>query len=153
MFEEPIVPDNIKQMSRKNREKVEEREEVDEVAHQPLATAMSEGGGNDMLLMMQMWMEESKRKDETWRTEMRMQREEAREREERAKHREERLLEKMQAQIEATTRPMTVKTRTESLNLLRLTAESSLDTLIFTFEAQLNMATVPEIDWKLKLVG
>ena len=76
-----------------------------------------------------------------------------REREERAKNREERLLEKMQAQIEAMTRPVTVKTCTESLNLPRLTAEGSLDTFISTFEAQLNMATVPETDWKLKLVG
>ena len=140
-------------MSSKNREKVEGREEVEEIAPQPLATALSGGGGNDMLLLMQMWMEESKRKDETWRTEMRVQREEAREREERAKHREEQLLEKMQAQIEAMTRPVTVKTRKESLNLPRLTAESSLDTFIATFEAQLNMATVPETDWKLKLVG
>ena len=150
---EGIVPENIDTMGRKNREKVEDREEVEEIAPQPLVTASSGGGGNDMLLLMQMWIEESKRKDETWRTEMRVQREEAREREERAKHREERLLEKMQAQIEATTRPVTVKTRKESLNLPRLTAESSLDTFVATFEAQLNMATVPETDWKLKLVG
>ena len=98
-------------------------------------------------------MEESKRKDEAWSTEMKLQREDARDREKRAKHREERLMEKMQAQIEATTRPVTVKTRTESLNLPRLTAESSLDTFISTFEAQLNMATVPETNWKLKVVG
>ena len=153
MFEEPQRPENIGEMSRKNRERVEEREEVEEGVQPPLVTAMSVGGGNDMVLMMQMWMEESKRIDETWRTEVRLQREEAREREEKAKNREERLLDKMQAQIEVTTQPVTIKTRTESLNLPRLTAEGSLDTFISTFEDQLNMATVPETDWKLKLVG
>ena len=106
-----------------------------------------------MLVWMQMWMEESKRKEEAWRGEMRLQREDAREREERAQGREERLIAKMQAQIEATSRPVTVKTRTESLNLPRLTADSSLDTFISTFEAQLNMATILESDWKLKLTG
>ena len=59
----------------------------------------------------------------------------------------------MQAQIEVSSRPVTVKTRTNSLYLPRLMAESSLDTFISTFEAQLNMATVPESDWKLKLIG
>jgi len=43
--------------------------------------------------------------------------------------------------------------RTEPLNLLRLTAESSLDTFIATFEAQLSIATVPEANWKLELIG
>ena len=59
----------------------------------------------------------------------------------------------MQAQIEAASRLVTVKTRTESLNLPRLTADSSLETFISTFEAQLNMATVPDSEWKLKLIG
>ena len=71
VFEKPQRPENIGEMSRKNREKVEEREEVEGV-QPPLVTAMCGGGGNDMVLMMQMWMEESKRKDETWRTEMRL---------------------------------------------------------------------------------
>ena len=62
---EGIGPENIDTMSRKNREKVEDREEIEEIAPQPLATATSWGGGIDMLLLMQMWMEESKSKDET----------------------------------------------------------------------------------------
>ena len=147
VFNEPLAVESLREMSRKNnRERVEEREEVDEGVLQPQATAVKSGEGNDMMVWMQMWMEESKRKDEAWRVEMRMQWEDV-------QGREDRLMAKMQAQIEATTTPVTVKTRTESLNLPRLTANSSLDTFISTFETQLNMATIPESDWKLKLVG
>ena len=35
VFEEPIAPENIGEMSRKNRERVEEREEVDEGVQPP----------------------------------------------------------------------------------------------------------------------
>ena len=162
---EPVVNDCLTEMSRnKNKERHEDREDAEDTAQQPPGAKAASGGAGDMMAWMQMWMQESKRKEdewreetqrkeEAWRVEMRLQRKDAREREDRAKGREERLLEKMQAQIEASSRPVTVKTRKESLNLPRLMAESSLDTFISTFEAQLNMATVPESDWKLKLIG
>ena len=63
------------------------------------------------------------------------------------------MLAKMQAQIEASSRHVAIKTRTEPLNLPRLTADSYLDTFITAFEDQLTMATIPVSDWKLKLVG
>ena len=111
------------------------------------------GAGEDMMAFIQIWMEESRRRDEesrrkevAWREEMCRQRQEA-------EKWEERLLGKMQTQIEAVGRPVTVKARTDPLNLPRLTTESSLDTFISTFEAQLGLATIPESDWKLKLIG
>ena len=90
--------------------------------------------------------EENRKKEDAWREEMARQRQDA-------EKREERLLGKMQAQIEATSRPTTMRSRVEALNLPKLTAESSLDTFISTFEAQLSLAAVSKTEWKLKLIG
>ena len=70
-----------------------------------------------------------------------------------AENREERLLGKLQAQIEAASRPIPTRSRQEPLNLPKLTTENFFDTFISTFEAQLSLAEVPKHDWKLKLIG
>ena len=153
-----------------NRNK-DKPEEVGEVEQVPLSATSKPGGGGDMVAFMQMWMEESKRRDDdnrrreeeqrrrdeerreesrrkedAWRAEMAKQREDA-------DRREERLLGKMQAQIEAAGRPTPMRSRLEPLNLPKLTADSSLDTFISTFEAQLTLAVVSKTEWKLKLIG
>jgi len=65
---EDIVPENLDTMSSRNRDKGENRKEAEEedVVPQPLTTATSGRGWNDMVLLMQMWMKESKRKEEAW---------------------------------------------------------------------------------------
>ena len=67
---------------------------------------MNTGGGSEMTAMIQMWMEESRckeeesrRKEELWRLEMKLQRGEARDRENRAKDREEKLLRKCRLRL------------------------------------------------------
>ena len=84
--------------------------------------------------------EESRRKEDAWRAEIAKQREDV-------DRREERLLRKMQAQIEAAGRPTPMRSRLEPLNLPKLTADSSLDTFISTFEAQLTLAVVSKTEW------
>ena len=154
VYNKPLVSQEFGEMRRnKNKDKAEGKEDVGEVDQVPLMETGRPGARGDMMAFMQIWMEESRRRDkasrrkeDAWREEMGRQRQEA-------EKREERLLGKMQAQIEAVGRPVTVKTRTDPLNLPRLTTESFLDTFISTFEAQLSLATIPESDWKLKLIG
>ena len=159
--EEPLVNSDALEMSKnKGKEKNEGRDDAEHTSQQVPLLASKPGGGVDMVSLMQLWMEEGRRRDEenrrreeenrrkedTWREEMCRQRQGA-------EKREERLLGKMQAQIEAVSRPVTCRPRVEPLNLPKLTAENSLDTFISTFEAQLSLAVVPKSEWKLKLIG
>ena len=110
MCNEPLESQEVEEMSRnRNKDKTEGRDDVGEVEQTPLMAAGRPGWGGDMMIFMQMWMEESRRRDEesrrkheAWREEMCRQRQEA-------EKREERLLGKIQAQIEAVGRPVTVK--------------------------------------------
>ena len=143
----------------KGKEKNEGRDDAEDTSQQVPLLASKAGGGVDMVSLMQLWMEEGRRRDEenrrreeesrrkedAWREEMHRQRQEA-------EKREERLLGKMQAQIEAVSRPVTCKPQAEQLNLPKLTAENSLDTFMSTFEAQLSLVVVPKSKWKLKLI-
>ena len=158
VFGESLGSVELPDMSRsRNKDKSDEVGEVEQV---PLSAISKPGGGGEMMTFMQMWREESKRRDDesrrreeesrkkedAWRVELSRQREEA-------EKREERLLGKMQAQIEAVSRPVVARARTDPLNLPKLTVDSSLDTFISTFEAQLSLAGIPEAEWKLKLIG
>ena len=49
----------------------------DETQHPPVTTAKA-SGGSKMMALMQMWKEESQRKDDAWRIEMKLRREDAR---------------------------------------------------------------------------
>ena len=78
-------------MSRKNnRERLEGREEVKDGVQHPPTTTVRPGGGGDMMGLMQMWMEDSKCKEDAWREEMKLQREELRYERQEAKDKEER---------------------------------------------------------------
>ena len=172
VYNYPLETCDLAEMSKnRNKDKGDEhKEEADEVP-QHVTSGADRTGGSEIAALMQMWMEESrrrdddnrrreeeqrrrdeerredsKRKEDEWRLEMAKQREDA-------ENREERLLGKLQAQIEAASRPIPTRSRQEPLNLPKLTTENSLDTFISTFEAQLSLAEVPKHDWKLKLIG
>ena len=79
---ESVVNDCLTEMSRnKNKERDEDREDAEDTAQQPPGAMAAGGGSGDMMAWMQMWMQESKRKEVAWRVQMRLQREDARERE------------------------------------------------------------------------
>ena len=162
--------DGVEMSKNRNKDRGETREDTEGVSqHAPTGAVSSVGV--DVASLMQMWMEENRRRDDenrrreeeqrrrdderreesrkkedAWKEEMARQREDA-------EKREERLLGKVQAQIDAASRPTPMRSRLEPLNLPKLTADSSLDTFISTFEAQLTLAVVSKTEWKLKLIG
>jgi len=89
-----------------------------------------------------LWLAESRRKEKQWRAE-------ARERKAESQRRKE----QMQQQITEATKPQPARVRVDTNMLLKLVSDTPVDFFVKILESRLSMAEVPEEQWKSILVG